>query len=471
MREIKVEFSQNCPIRTRIYRVTKAPIHWHEGVLEIVFPLEGALEVTQNHEIFRLEPGDFTFVNSGCIHRLTSLQPEGSIAAVVSIDLLAYESTFENIAHILFRSQPLEGMSHDFKKSRAAQEARMLEALFQCVLRRNEPGFRATSPDVAYQQARHLLCLSMSDFFELFYKVGRYWFISDYQLQRYNRTVRYVHENCRSKISVTDILGRELISKTYFSQFWAKFSNQPFSEFLLMQRLTVAEKLLLSTDMCLEEISREAGFSAARYLYKYFLKCYNCKPLAYKVQCLDYQSGVEEPEVVDPSEALRLLNRYAQEHIEPAAALRKRLDSKSCLELFFEIRDQGKLAMEKNPGLDLREESIFVDLTDGKNLLSGRGEAGFNREHIIDLLTLVEAMDVIPLLRINYLVLKKRALLDDFLALLDELEEIFGVQRLKAWQYWLSFDTPAQQAEAAAYLARVRDKVGYSSAHLSIRLS
>ena len=175
--------------------------------------------------------------------------------------------------------------------------------------------------------------------------------------------------------------------------------------------------------------------------------------------------------MVDPSEALRLLNRYAQEHIEPAAALRKRLDTKSCLELFFEIRDQGKLAMEKNPGLDLREESIFVDLTDGKNLLSGRGEAGFNREHIIDLLTLVEAMDVIPLLRINYLVLKKRALLEDFLALLDELEEIFGVQRLKAWQYWLSFDTPAQQAEAAAYLARVRDKVGYSSAHLSIRLS
>ena len=349
MREIKVEFPQNCPIRTRIYRVTKAPIHWHEGVLEIVFPLEGALEVTQNHEIFRLEPGDFTFVNSGCIHRLTSLQPEGSIVAVVSIDLLAYESTFENIAHILFRSQPLEGMSHDFKKSRAAQEARMLEALFQCVLRRNEPGFRATSPDVAYQQARHLLCLSMSDFFELFYKVGRYWFISDYQLQRYNRTVRYVHENCRSKISVTDILGRELISKTYFSQFWAKFSNQPFSEFLLMQRLTVAEKLLLSTDMCLEEISREAGFSAARYLYKYFLKCYHCKPLAYKVQCLDYQSGVEEPEMVDPSEALRLLNRYAQEHIEPAAALRKRLDSKSCLELFFEIRDQSKLAMEKIP--------------------------------------------------------------------------------------------------------------------------
>ena len=63
-----------------------------------------------------------------------------------------------------------------------------------------------------------------------------------------------------------------------------------------------------------------------------------------QVQCLDYQSGVEEPEVVDPSEALRLLNRYAQEHIEPAAALRKRLDTKSCLELFFEIRDQGKLA-------------------------------------------------------------------------------------------------------------------------------
>ena len=143
--------------------------------------------------------------------------------------------------------------------------------------------------------------------------------------------------------------------------------------------------------------------------------------------------------MVEPSEALRLLNRYAQEYIEPAAALRKRLDSKSCLELFFEIRDQGKLAMEKNPGLDLREESIFVDLTDGKNLLSGRGEAGFNREHIIDLLTLVEAMDVIPLLRINYLVLKKRALLEDFLALLAELEEIFGVQRLKAWQYWLSF--------------------------------
>lgn len=346
----------------------------------------------------------------------------------------------------------------------------MIEAIFQCVLRRNEPGFR-TSPDVAFQQARHLLCLSMSDFFELYYKVGRYWFISDYQLQRYNRTVRYVHENCRSKISVTDILGRELISKTYFSQFWAKFSNQPFSEFLLMQRLTVAEKLLLSSDMCLEEISREAGFSAARYLYKYFLKCYHCKPLAYKVQCLEYQSDVEDPVVLEPMEALRVLNRYAQNYIEPRSALRKRLEAKSCLELFFEMRDQRNLALEKNPTLDLKQESIFVDLTDGKNLLSGREETGFNRDHIIDLLTLVEAMDVIPLLRMNYLILKKRGLLDDFLKLLDELEDIFGVQRLKAWQYWLNFDTPAQQGEAAVYLASIREKVGYSSAHLAIRLS
>ena len=67
------------------------------------------------------------------------------------------------------------------------------------------------------------------------------------------------------------------------------------------------------------------------------------------MQCLDYQGSVEEPAVVEPSEALRLLNRYAQAYVEPAAALRKRLDTKSCLELFFEIRDQGRLAMEKIP--------------------------------------------------------------------------------------------------------------------------
>ena len=47
MREIKVEFPQNCPIRTRIYRVTKAPIHWHEGVLEIVFPLSRSRKTTR----------------------------------------------------------------------------------------------------------------------------------------------------------------------------------------------------------------------------------------------------------------------------------------------------------------------------------------------------------------------------------------------------------------------------------------
>ncbi len=470
MHEQKVDFGSGYPTNASVCLVKHAPIHWHNHVLEVVFPLEGSLEVTQNHEVFSLSQGDFCFINAGCPHRLTAVEPNGCILATVHVQLLNYETEFDNIHHIAFRNQPLEDMSSDFKLSRAAFERRMLDALFQCVSQQAEL-LQRTDLETAYAQGSRLLSLAIGDFFELYYKVGKYWFISDYQFQRFHRTVRFVRENCQNKISVGDILERELISKTYFSQFWAKFSNQPFSEFLLMQRLAFAEKLLLSTELSLEEVSRESGFSAARYLYKYFLKCYHCKPLTYKKKCLDYQKTSEKPALLSMREAKEALVRFQKTYLAPNAFLSKRLDEQCALERYQELGEQKRQAIQKNSALDLEQDSVLLDLTQGKCLRLGEEKPSFNRDHIVELLTLVELLDVIPHFHISYMALKENELKGDFLELLDFLEEIFGVQRLKSWQYWLTFDTPVQQAEAAGYLERVRSKVGYSSAHLSIHLT
>lgn len=466
--EVLQDLNESTPMQVTVSLVHRVPIHWHRKVLEIVLPLEGAVLVRENYETHRIEPGDFAFVNSDRTHSLESCREEGSVVAFFNIDLTAFESLHEDIAYISFRNQPPEDGDRAFKQSRAAQEFRFLDLLISVLSRSLSMGDRLREEEL-HSQAEQLLCLAVVDFFSLYYTKGQYWYISDYQLNRFNRTVRFVTENCQSKISVSDILAREYISRTYFSQFWAKFSSQSFSEFLLMRRLVISEPILLSSGLSLEEVAKSTGFSAVRYYYKYFMKCYHCKPLEYKARCLDYQRRAAPAEPVETGEAQRLLRDYLERQVEPRKELRRVLDSRTCVELYFGARNSPRRPHVEGEG-SVHQEIMTVDLTNGKNVLHQGDSYHLNFDRVCEVLTLAESIRMTPFIRISYAVLKKRELTEELFTMLDRLEEIYGVQRLKNWQYFLLCTRPHELEEESGYAQRLRERLGVNPVYITLEI-
>ena len=467
---VSFDLDEAVPMQVTVSRVHKVPIHWHRKTLEIVLPLEGAVLVRESYETFRVEPGDFAFVNADRSHSIESCEEGGSVVALFNLKLTAFEALHEDIATMTFRNQPPEGGDTAFKKTRAAHEFRYLDLLTNVLSRHLALSGRLRHEELQ-QQAEQILSLAMHDFFSLYYTKGRYWYISEYQLGRFNRTVRYVSEHYQGKISVSDILSREFISRTYFSQFWAKFSNQSFSEFLLMKRLVISEPTLLSTSMSLEEVAKSVGFSAVRYYYKYFFKCYHCRPLEYKTRCLAYQREARPAEPLDERQAQLLLHTFQNRYIEPGKELRRVLDAKAATELYRELQVEIVRRQSEEDEREPQQEIMTIDLTGSKNILPQTdGGCQFNFDRICELLTLAETTRMTPLIRMSYAVLRRRGLKDALFVLLDRLEEIYGVQRLKNWQYFLLCNRPRDTAEENAYLRRMRERLGANPVYITLEL-
>lgn len=78
-------------------------------------------------------------------------------------------------------------------------------------------------------------------------------------------------------------VGRHLrVSGNYVSQLFARHMYCGFSEYLTGQRLELARRLLLHSDMNVGEIAAYCGFRQANYFIRVFHSRFHCTPLRYR---------------------------------------------------------------------------------------------------------------------------------------------------------------------------------------------
>ena len=74
------------------------------------------------------------------------------------------------------------------------------------------------------------------------------------------------------------------ISQDYLSYFFHKETGTQLTSYIAEMRIRRARQLLLSTDMTLEEIGEETGFSNSSYFHRQFKKITGLTPSAYRKQ-------------------------------------------------------------------------------------------------------------------------------------------------------------------------------------------
>lgn len=89
---------------------------------------------------------------------------------------------------------------------------------------------------------------------------------------------RMISTECRSQLSLAQIAERYGYSEDYTIRLFKKeFGITPY-QYLLKERLTLAEHLLLTTEKSVAEISREVGYNDFSTFYRDFRKRYGMSP-------------------------------------------------------------------------------------------------------------------------------------------------------------------------------------------------
>lgn len=87
---------------------------------------------------------------------------------------------------------------------------------------------------------------------------------------RMERILHFIGTNYRGAITLSDAAGALFLTPRQINRLMQKEFAQTFHEYLMEFRISVAKRLLAETDMPIESVAREAGFSSNYYMYQVF---------------------------------------------------------------------------------------------------------------------------------------------------------------------------------------------------------
>lgn len=114
--------------------------------------------------------------------------------------------------------------------------------------------------------------------------------IADYYSAKYNkkhnnlveRIKRYVNQNFKENISLTEIAGEVFMSPTYICAVFKRETGQTINEYVIEMKMNDAKKLLASTKMKIMDISEDLGYENSQYFSYSFKKYLGETPQQYR---------------------------------------------------------------------------------------------------------------------------------------------------------------------------------------------
>ena len=94
--------------------------------------------------------------------------------------------------------------------------------------------------------------------------------------------LKYIENNYMNKITIEDIAQEVGLSQSHFMKYFKNTMGTSFIEYLNEYRLTMASRLLLSSDSSVLAIAEEVGFENLSYFNRTFKKRFGQTPREYR---------------------------------------------------------------------------------------------------------------------------------------------------------------------------------------------
>lgn len=295
-----ISYETNSPYSIQLLNISHMNPHFHRKELELVYCLEGHVDLVAGHQKVRIHAGEIFSIDYRDIHYIYSTKR--NVTLIFHLDLTRLDIPFETLSNIFFSCES----NHCYPYQIPAMN-RVKDILLTL----------AYGSIPASETLPNKLLSTLLDYFNWFNYENQTSQMNLELHERFYRVLNYCYNNYNKKITISQLAESEHITKNYFSQFINKTVFRSFSSMIKYIRCYEAEQLLLNTEMSIADISYACGFSDSKYLYAAFRQWWGTTPAEHR---LNYASYMKEPESIEPieqSDAQLFLREYITEwHIE-----------------------------------------------------------------------------------------------------------------------------------------------------------
>ena len=242
--------------------------HFHQN-LEIIYVLEGALEIEIETETYQMEKGDFLLINANKRHALHETKGELLIASFrINFSMLI---DYMGTNQLLFWCNTVADRSETYDQMKRALD-RILNRF--------------------YDKEKVGAIYLNSIYYEVVYLLTAYFMIkADDARMKENFTLdnsrvfeiqNYVQANYQKQLSLNDLAKKLFLSNAYLSKYIKKHFGLSFLEYVNNVRLFHAVDELIYSDKKSTRIALDNGFPTTAAFNKAFKEIYNMTPSTYR---------------------------------------------------------------------------------------------------------------------------------------------------------------------------------------------
>lgn len=250
----------------------QVPLHWHDE-FEIIYIKKGKGQVTVDFRATRVEAGDIIFVRSGQLHAIEQYEKESMEYENImfSPDLLLSKKDDKRVLEFI------DGLITGYIRvpTRFTPVYPYYEDVSKCIdacdeiMKTRPQGFEFYIKSKLYE-----LLFILDNRCKIFdHNVG-----NKKTLDRMRLVLKYVETHYREQITVADAAKEVGFSESHFMRYFKEAMGTSFIDYLRDYRLTMAARMLQSSEESILQISEETGFSNLSYFNRSFKAKFNVTP-------------------------------------------------------------------------------------------------------------------------------------------------------------------------------------------------
>lgn len=264
-----IDIAENTHVRffTSVDSGSYIPTHWHRAV-EILYILEGSLEVTVETRTSEIHAGDCILINANVLHSTKCV--DSNRAVVLQIPLEFMEIYIPNVQQLLFvwdirTTNPIKRTKIEMLKT-TLEQMQIINDI---------------RPDGFLLRFNSLLFELM---FQLYHNFSVQVFQSDLSqrkkdLDRLNLVLEFITRNYRRAISLEEVAEVAFLQPGYFCRFFKKQMGVTFLEYQNEYRLSFIYRDLISTEDPLHTILERHGFTNYKLFRRVFYEHFGDTPM------------------------------------------------------------------------------------------------------------------------------------------------------------------------------------------------
>lgn len=272
------------PIKTYIVdsssRNLASDPHLHSEI-ELIYIVEGKMIFVFGEERIDVEAGKIIFINSLTVHFSESIPGVFTRMCLLQFNpCLIYNANIASEYKYLAPFIQQDTFKYYLLDTAQSEKNRLLASLLM------EISTEFQGKNIAYE------ILIKSDLYKILTMLYRdnilkFNLLNNLQKEemlftKLSKVLDYVEKNYAENITVENISQMLDLNYSYFCRLFKTATGKPFVQYLNFLRVSVAEKLLLTTDKPITEIIAETGFSSLSYFNRTFKKARGCSPSQYR---------------------------------------------------------------------------------------------------------------------------------------------------------------------------------------------